>query len=163
MAHPNRRKKTDHTFSRQQLASFFIGSIIKKGQKQKARSFFSKVISNVRKIYRVDGIKFIHILLESARPKVFLTSKKIAGVIYKIPTPISRAKSYAIVIRWITAFARKRKSTSFSNSLFEELSDIYKNPSNNVLKRRDEFHKLAYINKPFLRYYKFLNGFIFFF
>lgn len=77
-------------------------------------------------------------------------------MVHKIPTPISVIKSYSIVIHWIISSAKKRKGTNiFGQALFEEVNDMYKNANNQTLKKRDEFHKLAYINKPFLRYYKF--------
>lgn len=139
------------------IVTCFVGSMIKRGNKLKALRFFYFLLYSVQRAHGVDSLRFIRLLLETVRPKVFLSSKKIAGVVHKIPTPITVRKSYSIAIHWILASASKRNSSkNFFYNLFDELNDIYKNPSNSTLKKRDEFHRMAYINKPFLRFYKFL-------
>lgn len=155
MVPQNQIKKLD-TFSNRDLKNCFIGSIIKRGNKQKSIRFFSYLCYAIVRTYRVDGLQFLKVLLDAARPKVFLSSKKIAGVVHKIPTPISVRKSYSMVIHWLVLSASKRVSTGgFDQALFAEINDLYRNPNSSIIKKRDEFHKLAYLNKPFLRYYKF--------
>ena len=150
--------KKPNNFSDRDLMRCIIGSMIKRGNKQKSLRFFDYLIYSIRLTYGVDGLKFLKVLLENVRPKVFLSSKKIAGIVHKIPTPISSRKSYSMAVHWFIFAATKRSaSIGFARALFEEVNDLYKNPNNATLKKRDEFHKLAYINKPFLRYYKFLS------
>jgi ribosomal protein S7 len=148
-------KKTD-IFSNRDLINCFIGSITKRGNKQKSIRFFNYLQYAIVRTYGVDGLKFLKILLDNTRPKIFLSSKKIAGIVHKIPTPISVRKSYSMVIHWLVLSASKRVSTGgFEQALFAEINDLYRNPNSSLIKKRDEFHKLAYLNKPFLRYYKF--------
>lgn len=150
------QKKNPNIFSDRDLINCFIGSIIKRGNKQKSIKFFSYLRYSITRTYGVDGLKFLKVLLDGARPKIFLTSKKIAGIVHKIPTPITVRKSYSMAIHWLLVSAAKRAiSGGFDQALFAEVNDLYKNPNNSVVKKRDEFHKLAYLNKPFLRYYKF--------
>jgi len=143
-------------FTNRDIANCFVGSIVKRGNRQKAINFFSYLLYSIRRAHSVDSFRFLRGVLEGARPKIFLSSKKIAGVVHKIPTPITVRKSYSIIIHWIVLSAKKRtESHKFGQALFDEINDIYRNPTNQTLRKRDEFHKLAYINKPFLRYYKF--------
>lgn len=155
--------KKSNNFSNRDLMRCLIGSVTKRGNKQKSVQFIDKLLYSLNRTYGVDGLKFLKVLLENVRPKVFLSSKKIAGIVHKIPTPISMRKSYSIAVHWlIVATLRRTTMGGFGKALFEEVNDLYKNPNNSVLKKRDEFHKLAYLNKPFLRYYKFLDyGFLF--
>lgn len=154
MVHQNRIKKSDN-FSNRDLILCLIGSVTKRGNRQKSVRFFDYLFYSLSRTYGVDGLKFLRVLLENVRPKIFLSSKKIAGIVHKIPTPISMRKSYSMAVHWIIAAASKRTTPGgFDQALFEEVNDLYRNPSNSVLKKRDEFHKLAYLNKPFLRYYK---------
>lgn len=149
--------KKNNPFSKRDFLHCFIGSTIKRGGKQKSIKFFNSLCFSIFRSYGVNGLNFLMTILDSARPKIFLTSKKIAGIVHKIPTPITVQKSYSVAIHWVVTAASKRKvSGGFGNALFIEINDLYKNPNNTIIKKRDEFHKLAYLNKPFLRYYKFL-------
>lgn len=143
-------------FSRRDFVVKFTGNLIKCGKKRKAFLFFNKLLYQVRRAYKVDPIQLFLLVFEAARPKVFLSSKRVAGIIYKIPVPISVDRSFSTVIRWFIAAAGKRRSHNFAKSIFDEFNDLYKNSSNTIIKKRDEFHKMAYVNKPFLRYYKIL-------
>jgi len=162
MVHLSQIKRTD-VFSKRDLMACFIGSITKRGKKQKSARFFNYLCYAIARTYGVDGVRFLQILLDNTRPKIFLSSKKIAGIVHKIPTPISVRKSYSMAIHWLIVSASKRVAAGgFEQALLGEINDLYKNPNSSVIKKRDEFHKLAYLNKPFLRYYKFLKyGFIF--
>lgn len=157
MVRQSQIKRAD-VFSNRDLINCFIGSITKRGNKQKSIRFFNYLRYAIARTYEVDGLRFLKVLLDNARPKIFLSSKKIAGVVHKIPTPITVRKSYSMVIHWLILSASKRTSSGggFGQALFVEINDLYRNPNSILVKKRDEFHKLAYLNKPFLRYYKFL-------
>jgi len=64
-------------------------------------------------------------------------------------------RSYSIAIKWFLSSASKRSGSQFNQLILFELLDIYTNPSNATLRKRDEYHKLAKINRPYLRYNKF--------
>lgn len=139
------------------VAGKFIGSITKRGNKTKAVSIFDTFLLNLKIRFGVSPLDFLTTVFDVARPKVFLVTKKIAGLSHKIPAPVTKVKSYTTVIKWFLSASRKRKSAgNIPTAIYEEFIDIYTNSANQVLKKRDEYHRLARLNKPFLRYHKFL-------
>lgn len=138
------------------ISKSFVGSITRSGKKSKSKRIYFFTVASIKKLYGLEGVQFLNIVIESVRPKIFLTSKKVAGVVYKIPAPISRRKSQSMAVKWILQSASRRsKGKDFQVSLVDELNDIFSNSNNLTLKKRDEFHRTAFLNKPFLRYYRF--------
>lgn len=141
--------------TRKVLVKIFIGSITKQGKRSKAMALFTLFLYDIRIKFDVDPLEFLQNVLDNVRPKVFLISKKVSGSTVRIPTPIPLKRSYSIAIKWFLASTRKRSGSAFNQLMFTEFMDIYINPSNATLRKRDEYHKLAKLNRPFLRYNKF--------
>ncbi len=133
----------------------FVGCITKRGKRSGAIRLFDAFLYNIKIKFDTSPLDFLDTILDSSRPKVFMISKKVAGMSHKIPVPVSKAKSYSMVIKWFISAAKKRRSSSIADSMLDELMDLYQNPNSSVLKKRDEYHRLARINRPFLRYHKF--------
>jgi ribosomal protein S7 len=138
------------------LAFIFSNSLIRNGNKIRASNIADKVFLYLRKRHGVHPYKIFFLLLNECRPKVHLYPKRIAGITYKIPVPVSKRKSFIVAVHWLLEAASKRKGRTLEAALIEELEQIYIKPINNVSKKRDEFHRLAYLNKPFLRFMRFL-------
>jgi ribosomal protein S7 len=140
---------------KKKLVQVFIGSMVKNGKRVKAMSIFNVFLINIRVKYEVPPLDFLESLIEVIRPKVFLVSKKISGSTVRIPAPISIHHSYAIAVRWFLSSAYKRRGSTLSQLITYEAIDIYSNPTNATIRKRDEYHKLAKLNRPFLRHNKF--------
>jgi small subunit ribosomal protein S7 len=136
------------------LVRAFIGSMTKSGKKTKATRLFNAFLYDIGIKFNTPPVDFLDNLIETIRPKVFLISKKISGSTVRIPTPITLGKSYSIGIKWFLSSVSKRHGSPFNQLMFFELLDIYANPANQTLKKRDEYHKLAKLNRPFLKYAK---------
>ncbi|MFY7944021.1 MAG: hypothetical protein ACOVNZ_05540 [Crocinitomicaceae bacterium] len=150
-------KSTKSKFIKKYLTKAFIGSITKNGKKSKASKIFNIFLFDISVKFEISPVEFLNQVIENVRPKVFLISKKISGSTVKIPTPISLSRSYSIAIKWFLSSASKRSGSPFNQLMFFELLDIYTNPSNATLRKRDEYHKLAKMNRPYLRYNRFLQ------
>ena len=146
----NSRDRANHKY----LVKAFIGSMTKSGKKSKATRIFNAFLYDIGVKFNIPPVEFLDNLLETIRPKVFLISKKVSGSTVRIPTPITLAKSYSIGIKWFLASVSKRSGSPFNQLMFFELLDIFANPANQTLKKRDEYHKLAKLNRPFLKYAK---------
>jgi small subunit ribosomal protein S7 len=140
--------------TRKHIVKAFIGSITKNGKKTKAIRIFNTFLYDVGAKFNTSPVEFLDSFLELIRPKVFLISKKISGSTVRIPVPVNINKSYSIAIKWFLNSVSKRSGSPFNQLIFFELLDIYSNPSNQTLKKRDEYHKLAKLNRPFLKYTK---------
>jgi ribosomal protein S7 len=137
------------------LVKAFVGSMTKNGKRTKAIKLFTLFLYDIKLKFNVYPLDLLELVVENVRPKVFLISKKISGSTVRIPTPIPLHRSYSIAIKWFLSSVSKRRGGTFSQLMFAELLDIYANPMNSTLKKRDEYHKLAKLNRPFLRYNKF--------
>jgi ribosomal protein S7 len=99
---------------------------------------------------------FCSSFLRSFALKYFCTEKKIAGVTHKIPVPISYRKSVSVLFHWWLHLARKnQRGRSFLQAFLLELDNAYRLPVSPLSKKRDEVHRLAHLNRPFLRYLRF--------
>jgi ribosomal protein S7 len=134
------------------LVRAFVGSMTRRGKKTKAIRIFNTFLYDITIKFDTPAVEFLETVIDNIRPKVFLISKKISGSTVKIPTPVSVFKSYSIAVKWFLASVSKRSGSPYNQLMFFELLDIYTNPANQTLKKRDEYHKLAKLNRPFLKY-----------
>lgn len=134
-----------------------VGNLTRRGRKVYAHKLLLALKWHIKTNYKNSNpLAFLEELFEEARPKVMLIPKRLGSVTYKIPTPLPYHKSFRIVIRWFTNAARKRKGKPMFVKLLEELDDLASNnKSNLVLKRRDEYHKWAHLNRPFIHFARF--------
>ena len=87
-----------------------------------------------------------------AAPNISLQSKRVGGVIYRLPRLIrNKSRSYSIGIRWIVKNARLRKEKGFEVRLANEIYDTYRGRGSTIRKKL-EMHRIAALNRPFIRY-----------
>lgn len=144
------------TSSQKFVCKMFIGSMIKKGNKIRSFNNFFYVVILLSKVYDVSNpISFIISIVDKIRPRIAFVSKKVAGIIYKLPCFMSTNKSRAVSIRWIIKSASSRNSYEhFTQKLANEFIDINRGIITTAVKKRNDAHALARSNRPFLRYLK---------
>lgn len=162
------------------LVSNIIGCLVRRGNKRNAQRIFLsamrllrvKLRANPPKITKPKGVDFDLKILPhlfnvvsspyiifvravlNAAPSVSLQSKRVGGVIYRLPKLIrSEAKSYSMVIRWIVKNSRLRKEKGLETRLANEIYDTYKGRGTTIRKKL-EIYKIASLNRPFVRYLK---------
>lgn len=135
----------------------FVGILTFRGHRGRGILMTDSLFQHVRKTYKVEPLVFFRFFFEKFRPKVFMYSKRIAGITYKIPTPVSYKKSVSLLMHWWIHLARKNKGGGdFFSAFLREMDNAYKLSDSNLSRKRDDIHKLAHFNRPFLRYLKFL-------
>jgi ribosomal protein S7 len=137
------------------LVIIFVGSLVKRGNRTRALRFFENFLSDIEFAYQVDPLILLESVIEDIRPKIFLIPKKIAGSTIRIPGPISTKRSLSIAVRWFLSSVSKRSGEPFNQLIVHEFIDLYNNAFNGVRAKRDEYHKLALVNRPFLRFNRF--------
>jgi ribosomal protein S7 len=156
MVHQAVKKKLLKTNSKFYPGKLFLGILISSGSRLTAKRIALRVFTHIRKKYKIAPLLFLKLFFERMRPKVALYSKKIAGVTHKIPVPLSYRKSVSIFLHWWVAASRKAsRGRPIISSLISELDSAYRNPSSNLAKKRDDVHRLAHFNRPFLRFLRF--------
>jgi ribosomal protein S7 len=161
MAHQAVKKKLLNTGKKFYPYRLILGTLTTSGKKILAKRVVSKLFSHIRKRYHIAPLLFLKFFFERLRPKVGLYSKKIAGVTHKIPVPVTYRKSVSILLHWWVFQAKKASNgRPFSAAFISELDNSYKSSTSILAKKRDEVHKLAHLNRPFLRFLRFLRVFL---
>lgn len=145
-------KKLKVSSSKRHMINCFVGSLTKGGNRNQALKIFTSFLSDIEYKYEVDAIQFLENFVNIVRPKVYLTPKKVSGSTVRVPLPITIKRSYSIGIKWFIGSVAKKSGEPFNQLIIFELIDVFNNPVNSTLKKRDEYHKMAKLNRPFLRH-----------
>ena len=89
--------------------------------------------------------------LENVKPKVEVKSRRVGGATYQVPVEVPAARQTRLALRWIVDYSRGRKGVSMQRALAMEILDAFKNQGN-VIKKREDTHKMAAANKAFAHY-----------
>ncbi len=130
--------------------SRFFGS---RGNLAKSRKKIFSLFYIIYKQYKnIDPFDLYYYLFQRLRPRIFLTSKRISGTVYKIPTRITVFKSFNICFQLFKKNVQHKKNKSVFPVILSELKFLVRYPKFNELKkRRDETHKIAYVNYTYAR------------
>ncbi|BDQ04838.1 MAG: 30S ribosomal protein S7 [Candidatus Dojkabacteria bacterium] len=130
------------------LVAKFINLVMKDGKKNLASRIVYTTLKRLEKQYQKEGSKILEEALDKARPNVILKARRVGGSNFQVPTPVERDRGLIIAMRWLIKIARERKGKPIIEDLIEEINDIFEDRGN-VLKKRDETHKMAESNRAF--------------
>jgi len=131
-----------------------VNSLIKKGKK----SYSEKTAYTVLKLLKKElkghnSLLLLSNLTYKIKPAVTLRTKKVAGILIRIPSLIVEGRDISLVVRWFTAGIKLRQNVRHINEkLVVELLDLLLLNRGFVLKKRNDLHRLALLNRPFLKY-----------
>ena len=96
--------------------------------------------------------------VKNSKPLVAFQIMYIGGKKYKIPIILNEKQGIALTLKWLIQSARSTSNATKKLPLrmFEELSASSKNDSLTV-KKRKEHHLIAYENKTYIRFLRFLK------
>jgi small subunit ribosomal protein S7 len=131
------------------LVSQLINVVMKSGKRSLAERLVYGAISKVsEKLEKGNAVELLLGALENCRPKLEVKSRRVGGATYQVPVEISLERQNSMALRWLVAAAQGRKGTTMEAALAAELVDAYNN-TGNVVKKREETHKMAQANKAF--------------
>jgi len=147
------------------IINLFVGSLTKNGNRRQAKRLFLETLELIRRAIFLqqtnnketilkDPFIFILEIILNLKPLVVLESKRVGGVIYRLPRLISSPRrGYSIAVHWLIKSAMMRKERGFALKLANEILDTARGKSSS-LKKRNELYDLAINNRPFVRYLK---------
>jgi len=131
------------------LVSQLINIVMKSGKKSIAQSIVYGAIEKVsEKLVKGNPVELLLGALENCRPKLEVKSRRVGGATYQVPVEVSHERQNSIALRWVVQSAAGRKGTSMPEALAAEIVDAYNN-TGNVVKKREETHKMAQANCAF--------------
>ena len=131
------------------LVSQLINIVMKSGKKSIAQGIVYGAIEKVsEKLVKGNPVELLLGALENCRPKLEVKSRRVGGATYQVPVEVSHERQNSIALRWVVLAAAGRKGTAMSEALAAEIVDAYNN-TGNVVKKREETHKMAQANRAF--------------
>ncbi len=134
------------------MVSHMVNYMMKSGKKTVAQRIVYGAIDEVaKKLPEEDALEVVNKAIENMKPKVEVKSKRIGGASYQVPMPISERRQLALALRWLVQYASGRHGLGMPKAVAAELLDAFKGEGN-IIKKRDDTHKMAQANKAFAHY-----------
>ena len=136
------------------LYNKLIGTLLRKGYKEKSISFFSHVFYNLSHKIKVSFSFLVWGLFKRLKVRVEARKVKIKGRNFFVPFKISFNRQLCLIAKWIVkALYENNKKVLITDKLIEELLYAFKNNSNSkILRYRESNYKLALLNRSNLHY-----------
>ena len=83
--------------------------------------------------------------------QVEVKTRRVGGTTYPVPVPIAANRQFSLALRWTTQFAGARHGMGMPAAVAAEIIDAFQGQGN-VIKKRDDVHKMAQANKAFAHY-----------
>ena len=135
-----------------ELVSHMINYFMRKGKKTTARRIVYGALEELEG--KVEGKEILEVLdsaVNNMKPRVEVKSRRVGGASYQVPVEIKPARQLALALRWLVTYAAGRRGMGMPKAVAAELLDAY-NTTGNVIKKRDDTHKMAQANRAFAHY-----------
>ena len=139
-----------------ELVAHMIRVIMKDGKKTVAEKIVYGAIEKVAEKMKEDPSKFVKdekqfedplevvsAAIDNMKPQVEVKTRRVGGTTYPVPVPIAANRQLSLALRWTTQFA--------AAAVAAEIIDAFQGQGN-VIKKRDDVHKMAQANKAFAHY-----------
>ena len=134
------------------LVTKLINHVMKDGKKSLAEKIVYKSIEEAGKETKKKPIQVLEDAVENVKPRLEVRSRRVGGVNYQVPMPVSEHRQLSLAMKWIVDAARdRRKKEEFYVALKNELKDAFKSEGFAV-KKKEDTHKMAEANKAFAHF-----------
>ena len=98
-----------------------------------------------------DPLEIISQSIANMKPKVEVKTRRVGGTTYPVPVEINPVRQLSLALRWMTTFASGRHGMGMPAAVAAEIIDAFQGQGN-VIKKRDDVHKMAQANRAFAHY-----------
>ena len=147
-----------------ELVAHMIRVIMKSGKKSVAEKIVYGAIEKIREAVEKEPAKFtkdekqftdpievVAASIENMKPQLEVKTRRVGGTTYPVPTPIPANRQVSLALRWTTQYASARHGMGMPAAIAAEIIDAFQGQGN-VIKKRDDVHKMAAANKAFAHY-----------
>ena len=149
-AAPKRKPLPDPKYKNTKVAKF-MNQIMLDGKKSIAEGILYGAFNIIEEKTKKPPFEIFEAALEGVAPVVEVKSRRVGGSIYQVPLEIRPERGITLAIRWLLQGAKTRKSTSFQESLAQEIIDASQSIGY-AIKKKEEIHRMAEANKAFAHY-----------
>ena len=130
----------------------FTNYVMLDGKKSTARKVVYDAFDLIKeKTEGKDPLEVFNGAIKNAGPNMEVKSRRIGGANYQVPREVKADRKLALAMRWLLDAARSKKGTPMSVRLADELIAAY-NKEGEVVKKRENVHKMADANKAFAHF-----------
>jgi small subunit ribosomal protein S7 len=134
-----------------ELVARVIRALMKSGKKTTAERIVYGAIEELREKSGKDPLEVMDRAISNMKPKVEVKSRRVGGTTYPVPVEIRPGRQMSLALRWMAQYASARRGLAMPKAVAAELLDAY-NDQGNVIKKRDDVHRMAQANKAFAHY-----------
>ena len=147
-----------------ELVAHMIRVIMKDGKKTVAEKIVYGAIDKVKEAVEKDPSKFVKeekqftdaleivsAAIDNMKPQLEVKTRRVGGTTYPVPVPIPANRQLSLALRWTTQYASGRHGMGMPAAVAAEIVDAFLGQGN-VIKKRDDVHKMAAANKAFAHY-----------
>jgi len=134
-----------------ELVARIINCVMRRGKKSVAEKIVYGALDEVKEKAGSDPLEVLVRSIDNMKPKVEVKSRRVGGATYQVPVEMGRDRQMALTLRWLVQFSSARKGVAMGKAMALEILDGFKNQGN-VIKKRDDTHKMAQANKAFAHY-----------
>jgi len=129
----------------------FINLLMRRGKKSLAQRIVYAAFDIAEKKLSKSALEILKQALDNVGPALEVRTRRIGGATYQVPMEVKKDRKTTLGMRWIIEVARERQGKPMAEFLAQELIDAAQN-TGLAIKRKQEMHKLAEINRAFAHY-----------
>ena len=153
----SRRRKTykrgvtpDPKFN-SELVAKVVRSLMSSGKKTTAERIVYGALVVLAEKTGKDPLEVLDTAISNMKPKVEVKSRRVGGTTYQVPVEIRPSRQLALALRWMVQYASARRGTPMPKAIALEMLEAYEGQGN-IIKKRDDTHRMAQANKAFAHY-----------
>ena len=129
----------------------FVNYIMRRGKKAVAEAIVYDCFDMIESKTGQRGIEVFKKAIDNVRPSLEVSSRRVGGATYQVPTEVRSTRRVALAMRWISSYARLRSEKTMSERLANELMQASRSEGPSV-KKKEDTHKMAEANKAFAHF-----------
>jgi len=134
-----------------ELVARVINYVMECGKKSVAESIVYGALTQIAAKMKEDPLEVLVRAVDNMKPRVEVKSRRVGGATYQVPVEISRDRQLALALRWLVQASAAKRGVPMGRAMAMELMDAYGNQGN-VIKKREDTHRMAQANKAFAHY-----------
>ena len=134
-----------------ELVAKVVRSLMRSGKKTTAERIVYGALDVLAEKTGKDPLEVLDASINNMKPKVEVKSRRVGGTTYQVPVEIRPSRQLAMALRWMTQYASARRGIPMPRAVALEMLEAYEGQGN-VIKKRDDTHRMAQANKAFAHY-----------
>ncbi len=129
----------------------FVNYIMRRGKKSIAEAIVYDCFDMIEQKTGQRGIEVFKKAIDNVRPSLEVSSRRVGGATYQVPTEVRSTRRVALAMRWISSYSRMRSEKTMAERLANELMQASRSEGPSV-KKKEDTHKMAEANKAFAHF-----------